>query len=312
MSQRKEKYLRQSLHQYETVARDVTHLNVRVPEIARDVEQVRDRQFEMSVQRKIDMDRIYTDVDRAFKTERRRHRRETKAARRAFCLSIIALMLSLAVLVTLIIERAELVSLDEAVAAMQAEQQATAQAPAVIIPQAAPTTTPRPTPSTSTPQAVHTDAPQVELIGTAPHYPRYVEAIPLTEEEQMHLYLAADAMDIWYPLAIAMVDVETDFRNIAGDGGNSIGYLQVNKNFHTELMKQVGATDLWKPRDNFFTGLAYLAQMLERTGDLHMGLMAYNMGYSGADQHWSEGVFQSEYSRKVVAAAEYWADVLDW
>ena len=128
----------------------------------------------------------------------------------------------------------------------------------------------------------------------------------------MHLYLAADAMDIWYPLAIAMVDVETDFRNIAGDGGNSIGYLQVNKNFHTELMKQVGATDLWKPRDNFFTGLAYLAQMLERTGDLHMGLMAYNMGYNGADQHWSEGVFQSEYSRKVVAAAEYWADVLDW
>ena len=128
----------------------------------------------------------------------------------------------------------------------------------------------------------------------------------------MELFNAAEAFDIWYPLAVAMVDVETSFRNVAGDGGASIGYLQVNGTLHTDLMEQVGATDLWVPRDNFRTGLAYLAQQMERTDTVHKALMAYNMGPSGAAAVWERGIYESEYSQKVMERAEYWAAIMGW
>lgn len=294
MSQRKEKYLRRTLEQYDGIARDVDHLNNRVPTIARDLEMVKDRQASMDRQRQVDMARIYTDVDRAIAQERRRRRRDHRAARRANLLAFLALIVAIAALLTIIVERVELAEEEKAAAVVKAS------APACItIPELAEIVT------------LEHDAAVTED-ELAPHYPRYVDAIPLTEEEQMHLYNAADAYDIWYPLAVAMVEVETDFRNIAGDGGDSIGYLQVNKNYHTELMEQVGATDLWEPRDNFRTGLAYLAQQIERYDTIHMALMAYNMGPTGASKVWEGGVYESEYSREVMECAERWAEILGW
>ena len=78
------------------------------------------------------------------------------------------------------------------------------------------------------------------------------------------------------------------------------------------LMEQVGATDLWVPRDNFRTGLAYLAQQMERTDTVHKALMAYNMGPSGAAAVWERGIYESEYSQKIMERAEYWAAVMGW
>ena len=140
----------------------------------------------------------------------------------------------------------------------------------------------------------------------------YCEAVPLTAEEQMELFNAADAFDIWYPWPWAWSTWKRRFQNVAGDGGASIGYLQVNGTLHTDLMEQVGATDLWVPRDNFRTGLAYLAQQMERTDTVHKALMAYNMGPSGAAAAWKEGVYETEYSQKVVERAEYWATAMGW
>lgn len=292
MSQRKEKYLRRTLEQYDGIARDVDHLNNRVPNIARDLEQVRDRQADMARQRTADMTRIYADVDRAFAKERRKRRRDNRAARRASLVSLLALVLAIIALMFIIVERVKLAEREEtleAAAASSAPVCITIQEIAEII------------------TLEHAQAAETQAV---PMY--YCDKIPLTADEQMELFNAADAFDIWYPLAIAMVEVETDFRNTAGDGGNSIGYLQVNKNYHAELMEQVGATDLWEPRDNFRTGLAYLAQQIERFGDIHKALMAYNMGPSGAAAVWERGIYESEYSQKVMERAEYWAAVMGW
>jgi hypothetical protein len=278
MSQRKEKYLRRTLEQYDGIARDVDHLNNRVPTIARDLEMVKDRQAALARQRTEDMARIYTDVDRAITQERRRRRRDHRAARRANLLAFLALIVAIAALLTIVIERAEL-----------AEEQKTAE----IVKAAAP---------------VCITIPEMAEIITMEH----VLEVPLTAHEQLELFEAAPDFDIWYPLAIAMLDVETDFRNIAGDGGASIGYMQVNKNYHTELMEQVGASDLWEPRDNFRTGLAYLAQQIERFDPIHMALMAYNMGPTGASKVWEGGIYESQYSRDVIECAERWAEILGW
>lgn len=291
MSQRKEKYLRRTLEQYDGIARDVDHLNNRVPTIARDLDMVKDRQAALARQRTEDMARIYTDVDRAFAQERRKRRRDNRAARRANLLAFLALIVAIAALVMIVTERAELAKEEKAAAVVKSSAPVciTIQELAEIV------------------TLEHTTAAETPAV---PMY--YFDEIPLTADEQMELFNAADAFDIWCPLAIAMVEVESDFCNTAGDGGDSIGYLQVNKNYHAELMEQVGATDLWEPRDNFRTGLAYLAQQIERFGDIHKALMAYNMGPTGASRAWAKGVFTSEYSREVVERADTWASTMGW
>lgn len=135
-------------------------------------------------------------------------------------------------------------------------------------------------------------------------------AIPLTAEEQEWLRAAAEEFDVPYALALALVETETDFRNIAGDGGASIGYLQVNAAYHTPLMESLGGDDLWHPRDNFRTGLCYLSRQLNTCDTVHKALMAYNMGPTGAAKAWGKGIVESGYSCKVMARMERWGTIL--
>lgn len=276
MSQRKEKYLRHTLDQYDGIARDVDYLNNRVAVIGRDLDMVRDAQAEMA-----------RTIARERQDRRRAARREQRRRRNTGVTVLVALA---AVLAAIVVAR---VWAEEPAEAAGAAQQAQT---AITMPEPEQTTEPVAIQTAEEPET--------------PAY--YCEAVPLTAEEQMELFNAADAFDVWYPLAIAMVETETSFRNVAGDSGASIGYLQVNATLHTELMEQVGATDLWKPRDNFRTGLAYLAQQLERCETVHMALMAYNMGPSGAARAWQGGVYETEYSKKIVERADYWAGVLGW
>lgn len=280
MSQRKEKYLRSALTQYEGIARDVDYLKNKVAVMDRDLNMARDRQAELG--RAVKQREDAEERGRRERTRRARERnRRRKAHRRIVALAALTVLAS----VLLIIVVARVMAEPETELEEEAETVKTAGAVQLL--------------------------PLLEL-GESEQPVFYCEEIPPTIEEQMELFNAADAFDIWYPLAVAMVDVETSFQNVAGDGGASIGYLQVNGTLHTALMEQVGATDLWVPRDNFRTGLAYLAQQLERTDTVHKALMAYNMGPSGAAAVWERGIYESEYSQKVMERAEYWAAVMGW
>lgn len=280
MSQRKEKYLRSVLTQYEGIARDVDYLKNKVITMDRDLNLTRDRQAKLG--RAFEAEYEAIERERKIRKLRSKERNRRKKARRHL-MGLVALT-ALAVLL-LIIVVARVMAEPETELAEKAETVETAGAVQLL--------------------------PLLEL-GESEQPVFYCEEIPLTIEEQMELFNAADAFDIWYPLAVAMVDVETSFQNVAGDGGASIGYLQVNGTLHTDLMEQVGATDLWVPRDNFRTGLAYLAQQMERTDTVHKALMAYNMGPSGAAAAWEEGIYETEYSQKVLERAEYWAAAMGW
>lgn len=49
--------------------------------------------------------------------------------------------------------------------------------------------------------------------------------VPLTYEEQDYLHTACEEAQIPYALALAMIQQETQFRNMVGDGGDSEGYM---------------------------------------------------------------------------------------
>lgn len=115
------------------------------------------------------------------------------------------------------------------------------------------------------------------------------EDIPLDFDQQAALYGACLEFEVPYELALAVIEQETEFRNVSGDSGRAEGYFQIWPSWWGELMAEIGAEDLSDYRDNFRTGCAILARLLERY-DTADALTAYNSGKPG----------ESDYSRSVL------------
>ena len=123
--------------------------------------------------------------------------------------------------------------------------------------------------------------------------------VPLDAETQRLLWQACEETGIVYELALAVIWQETDFRNIQGDGGDSYGYMQVQKKHHSERMKRLGVTDLNDPYGNFLVGCDYLAELANRGRGIEWMLHAYNGGPSYANELAKAGEV-SQYAKDVL------------
>lgn len=103
------------------------------------------------------------------------------------------------------------------------------------------------------------------------------EDIPLSYELQAMLYGACLEFEVPYELALAVIEQETNFRNVTGDDGASEGYMQVQQRFHKDRMDELGVTDLMDPEGNFRVGCSFLSECIEKYG-LEKGLGYYNSG----------------------------------
>jgi len=162
------------------------------------------------------------------------------------------------------------------------ENAATEPTPAPVVtpaPTPTPVLTPTPTPE---PTPVPTMEPVIEVVEVALDPVR--EDIPLDEETQWLLYQACTETGVQYELALAVVRQETSFRNINGDGGDSIGYMQVQPRWHSDRMERLGVTDLTDPYSNFLVGCDYLAEVIGKDKGVEWALMAYNGGASYANE----------------------------
>lgn len=126
----------------------------------------------------------------------------------------------------------------------------------------------------------------------------YRASIPLSFDEQIALYNASQEFGVDYFLMVALIHRETNFRNIPGDGGESIGYAQIQPKWWGELMAEIGAEDLTDPEDNFRTACAILATLAERYGSIEDALTAYNRGTPGF----------SQYAKTILVNAEHWRE----
>lgn len=116
------------------------------------------------------------------------------------------------------------------------------------------------------------------------------EDIPMSYELQAMLYGACLEFEVPYELALAVVEQETNFRNVTGDDGASVGYMQIQHRWWGGLMEEIGARDLTDPEDNFRTGCAIIRKLMDKHGSVEDALTAYNRGKPG----------QSKYSRDVM------------
>lgn len=112
----------------------------------------------------------------------------------------------------------------------------------------------------------------------------YRDDVPLEYELQDYLHLACQEAGIPYALALAVIQKETRFQNLFGDGGASEGYMQVQRKWNYDRMERLGVTDLMDPAGNFRVGCDFLAELLMKY-PMQEALTAYNSGSPGYNKY---------------------------
>lgn len=110
------------------------------------------------------------------------------------------------------------------------------------------------------------------------------EDMPLDYDTQAFLRAACEESGVEFELALAVIWKETTFRNVVGDSGDSLGYMQVQPRWHGARMERLGVTDLMDPFSNFRVGCDYLAELLGKY-PMAQALTCYNTGSPGHNQY---------------------------
>ena len=130
--------------------------------------------------------------------------------------------------------------------------------------------------------------------------------IPLSARFQKYIDGKCKSYGISTNVVMGCIRTESNFQTqIMGDNGKAYGLMQVQKQWHKERMKKVGATDLLNPYDNVAVGIDYLAELYKiYNGNWHKALMAYNGGHAYCKRRLRMGLVNSPYSRRVMNYAE--------
>lgn len=128
------------------------------------------------------------------------------------------------------------------------------------------------------------------------------------EVAQVYLWGICRDAGVDYYMVLALIERESGYRYDAiGDNGNSKGLMQVQERFHKDRMKAVGATDLYNPYDNMRVAVNFLKEIQDRylaSSGAHCVLMVYNMGATGANRLWAEGIYSTAYTRQILQRAQ--------
>lgn len=130
--------------------------------------------------------------------------------------------------------------------------------------------------------------------------------VPMDEEMQEFIYCLSYGYNIEFPFVMALINCESSFRADVISGSNDYGLMQINTINHEWLSETLGVTDFLDPYQNTRSGIFILRKLFEKYEDPAKVLMAYNMGETGAGRLWEKGIFESNYSNKIMkTAAEY-------
>lgn len=172
------------------------------------------------------------------------------------------------------------------------------------------------------------DAPALTIIQTPPAPPPTADPLPMDNARELWS-VERDKQDT--PLLSADLDATTQWAiydvcdrdnqlfctvmaiawkeslyqtDIIGDGGDSIGMMQINTRWNTDRMERLGVTDLTDPVQSAMVAVDLLRELAE-TFDSGISdtttLMAYNMGPTGAKRAMDAGTYATTYTQEVIA-----------
>lgn len=133
---------------------------------------------------------------------------------------------------------------------------------------------------------------------------KLLQTAELDAETQWSIYAECGNNAQLFCTVMAIANHETGYdTNAIGDGGNSIGMMQINTPWHTERLADLGITDLTDPVQSAKVAVSILQGLTDTYGyetASHSQLMAYNMGAKGARKAMDGGYSSTEYSREVM------------
>lgn len=114
----------------------------------------------------------------------------------------------------------------------------------------------------------------------------------LSEDLQKFIFELCEEKQIDPAIIVAMCWKESTYRPGAiGDGGNSLGLMQIQPRWHSGRMERLGCPNLLDPYQNITVGVDYLCELLNRYGDMAAALTTYNRGsYSGTVTNYAYSV----------------------
>lgn len=133
----------------------------------------------------------------------------------------------------------------------------------------------------------------------------YLE-IPLSHEVQDYLKECCEARDIPVELALAFIDVESDFRQEIISNTDDYGLMQINICNHDYITKQLGVTDYLSPMENINAGTYWLSRYYPRYG-IEQAAMCYHLGEGRAKELFKKGIYSTNYSREILKEYERYA-----
>lgn len=130
--------------------------------------------------------------------------------------------------------------------------------------------------------------------------------VPLEKDLQLFIASLCEEVSIDPELVLAMIEQESQWNPEAvGDGGNSLGLMQVQPRWHSGRMEKLDCTDLFNPYENVTVAIDILAEKMAKYDTIGEALTAYNAGDSGAYKHYfSKGICANDYAKEVLARAE--------
>ena len=122
------------------------------------------------------------------------------------------------------------------------------------------------------------------------------------EKMQIYTRCLCKQNDVPYALVLVLIEHESGYEfDKVGDGGQSMGYMQIYEKWHTDRMKRLSCTDLMNPYQNVRGGIDFLSYLLKKYGTIQDELAAYNYGEKGAREHlWNNGVYVYSYNSAIM------------
>lgn len=128
--------------------------------------------------------------------------------------------------------------------------------------------------------------------------------ISLDKEIQQYLYSKCKEYEIEYELALAIIQVESNFKpnavNVNSNNTKDVGLFQINSFNHKWLSEELGITDFADPYQNIDAGIFMLNNIAQNSEDIHEILIVYNMGRTNYNKLANRGITSSKYSRQVI------------
>lgn len=135
--------------------------------------------------------------------------------------------------------------------------------------------------------------------------------VPMNEDLQEFIFYLSAGYNIDFTLVMAMIQQESSFQTDVISTSNDYGLMQINEMNHPYLTEQLGITDFTEPHNNIRSGMFILRKLFEKYETPEKVLMVYNMGEYGASILWDQGIFESNYSRKVLEYQQQFKEQLE-